>query len=269
MHPPSAGILLVASGLSTPDASIALAAFERRIQERFPGILLCRAFTARVKERRINPVTGGEESLAQALRFFAHAGVCHVAVQALHVIAGIEHDSLVADIAAYGPGLFPGALSMGKPLLDTEEDVAELAQALVVSGASELGDHEAILWVGHGSRHTGQNRYRLLASHLRDTLPPALVGAMHGNMGIPYILEEMAARHIRSVAVAPLLALPGSHAVHDVWGTNENSWISQLRQAGIACRPLVKGMVEYPHIEALWLRRIEEAVFCSTLPAKV
>ena len=62
----------------------------------------------------------------------------------------------------------------------------------------------------------------------------------------------------------PLLSIIGKHAEHDMAGAHPESWRGRIEAAGIECRPVLKGTVEYEGFTKIWAAHLEKAI--ASLP---
>ena len=58
----------------------------------------------------------------------------------------------------------------------------------------------------------------------------------------------------------PLLAVVGRHTLEDMAGASEKSWRSRLEAEGIACVPVLRGMMEYQGFMDIWVDNLAKAM---------
>ena len=254
-------ILLVAFGTRTPQALYTYQFVERKVQTTFPDIPIRWAFTSAVIRKMLagdgQPVDSVEMSLARMM----DEGVTHVAVQALHVIAGKEHHDLTVNCHLFGRmrGGFRHVM-MGLPLLGTGDDMEKAAAALLSAVPRERKPREAVIFMGHGSPHPANACYTALMYHLQQTDAGIFVGTMSGRPGIIDICAGLQKEKITSAYLLPCLAVVGTHTLKDMAGDNEHSWKSVIEKHGISCKQVLKGLAEYDAIVDIWVDHLKTIV---------
>lgn len=259
--PEKRGILLVAFGACTPQAQAAYQHVERKAQAVFPDIPIRWAFTSAVMRKKLAGVGQPGDSVEMALARMMNEGVSHVAVQALHVIAGKEHHDMMINSRLFGQmrGGFRQVL-LGLPLLGTGDDMEKIVTALLASIPPERKPQEAVIFMGHGSPHPANACYTALMYHLQQADANIFVGTMNGRPGIADICTSLRQQKITSAYLLPCLAVAGNHALKDMAGDNEHSWKSVIEKHGISCKPVLKGLAEYDAIVDIWVDHLKTIV---------
>lgn len=254
------GILLVAFGSSIPEAQVSFDNIERSVKEAFPEIPVRWAYTSRIiiakmaKEgkRLVTP----EEALAGMMR----EKFTHVAVQSLHTIPGEEFHGVVENARRFA-GMSKGLkrVPVGYPLLTATEDVDRVAKAILKVIPKERQKQEAVVLMGHGTRHPANVYYAALAYRLQKTDPNIFVGTVEGWPEIDEIKEDLTRRRIRKVYLMPFMSVAGDHARNDMAGPEEDSWKSILEKEGITCVPVLKGTAEFQEFVDIWVDHLKDA----------
>ncbi len=266
------GILVVVFGTTVAEGAKTYAGFKAATEQAFPDLPVRLAYTsahARKTARQTARMSADEAgtpvidlpSPAQALARMADEGFTHVAVQSMHVMPGHEFHDLVAAAKAL-EGLPKGLrkVTLGLPLLSGEDDLRKAALALV-SGARATGKtSEALVFVGHGTGHAASMAYPALQYFLWRQDRLALVGVIDGAPSLDDVLAELKARRPVSVRLIPLLSVAGDHAQNDIGGSEQDSWLSRIRASGLPCTADLRGLMERPEINALWLGHLRDAV---------
>jgi sirohydrochlorin cobaltochelatase len=253
------GILLAAFGSSGRQSESALQLFDAEVRARFPGMAVRWAFTSLLMRERLAMERKKTDSVRKALEKMAFERYSHVAVQPLQCIPGREYGDVLEEALALSHER-DIVVRVGTPLLHNDDDVAAAAAALLRHLPAERQTNEAVVWVGHGTRHPATVRYDALAHAVRRRDPLVYVGTMSDAPALPRILEELRARRSRHVWLLPLLAVIGRHALRDLAGPEEQSWKSRFEAEGIACTPILKGSAEYPGFIQIWLDHLELAL---------
>ena len=203
------------------------------------------------------------DSVHKALKKMAFEKFTHVAVQPVHVIPGFEYGDIVSDADELrADGTF-ASLVVGAPLLtESQASVDRAACALLAGLPSGRAPGEPVLFMGHGSRHAAEGRYEALAAAVRERDPLVLMGTLNGAVRLEHIVERLRAcgRPFGRVWLLPLLAVVGRHTLEDMAGDSEDSWRSRLEAEGIACVPVLRGMMEYQGFRDIWGDNLAQAM---------
>jgi len=257
--PPRQGVLLVAFGTSAPEARVAYDNLDRLAREAFPGTPIRWAYTSAMIRTKLG--AGGElpDSPALALARMANEGFTDIAVQPLHVIPGFEfHDLLRTARALEGKKDGPRRVSVGLPLLSTEDDLARAAELLTAAYPARKG--EAVVFVGHGTEHPAGVTYPALQAVLAERSAAHLVGTVEGRTGPEEITARLARQKVRSVTLVPLMAVAGDHAQNDIAGGEPDSWASIMTAAGLKVTPVLAGLASSDAVAGIWIEHLRQAV---------
>ena len=256
---PKPGILLVGFGSVVPRAQAAYERMGARVQAVFPNLPIRWAFTS-PRIRRILAQQGTcLDSVEMALARMMSDGFSHVAVQSLQVISGKENHELLVNCRMFGQmvGGFRD-IRVGLPLLSSETDMQNMTAALLAAIPPERKPDDAIVYVGHGSPHPSNAFYTALMFHLQERDPLAFLGTISGWPDIAAIQERLLQRRIHTAWLLPCLAVAGNHALKDIAGDNGDSWKSAFERAGIACNPVLKGLLEYDAVADIWIDHLKQ-----------
>ena len=242
------GILLAAFGSGSSQGESTLRRFDAQVRKAFPDVSVRWAFTSMLMRERLASERKKSDSVHKALKKMAFEKFTHVAVQPVHVIPGLEYGDIVSDADELrADGTF-ASLVVGAPLLtESQASVDRAARALLAELPSGRAPGEPVLFMGHGSRHAAESRYEALAAAVRERDPLVLMGTLNGTIRLEHIVEHLRAsgRPFDRVWLLPLLAVVGRHTLEDMAGDSEHSWRSRLEAEGIACVPVLRGMMEY------------------------
>lgn len=251
-------ILLAAYGSTDPEAGAGLDLFGEAVRERFPGLETGWTFTSSFVRRRLAQAGLPAPSPAQALERLRGRGFGRVAVQSLHVVAGRDYEEFAADLKEAAEGI---SLSLGRPLLDSPDDLERTARALLADPPPSRLPEEALVLMGHGTDHPAGAAYADLARLLARTDPNLILGCLEGRFGpgIAQISDLLRERGVRRAWLRPFLALAGVHARRDLSGPEDSSWGSVLERAGVECRTDLRGLCQSPGLVEIWLDHLEKA----------
>ncbi len=267
------GILLAAFGSSSLRGEKALAAFAETVRLAFPGIPVRWAYTSGHMRSRLAAAGKKTDSVTKALLRMGFERYTHVAVQSLHLIPGSEYESLLEETQEAAAEGGPRRISVGLPLLHDEDDVAGAAEALLRHLPPERTSGEPVVCMGHGTWHTGAASYQALAERISLRDPRIFIGTLEGEHRIERLLPAIAAAAAgeetgtaangagaKTVWLLPLLSIIGKHAEKDMAGDHQESWRSRIEAAGMRCRPVLTGTVEYEGFARIWTAHLADAV---------
>jgi len=259
--PVKKGILLVAFGTSVPEARKAYDNIERMVKAAFPDIPLRWAYTSSMIRSKLAKQGQPLDSMEMALARMMDERFTHVAVQSLHMIAGWEFHELQRNAAAFGAmaGGFE-RISVGGPLLASQEDFAKVTDALLKNLPRGRKAGEAVVYMGHGTSHPSNASYPALMYYLQRRDPAVFMGTVEESPTIDEIRQMLSARKVKTAYLMPFMAVAGDHALNDLAGEDATSWKSVLTRSGIDCVPVLKGSAESDDITAIWVDHLKKAV---------
>lgn len=253
------GILLAAFGASSPSGEQALMVFEQQVKEVFPTLPIRWAFTSGYMRNKLAKERVKSDSVHKALVRMYFEKYTHVAVQSLHLIGGQEYENMLEE-AEQATKEYPLKVSIGKPLLHSDQDVEQSAEALIKSLPHERTPDEAVICMGHGTWHSGASRYDDLSRAIAQKSSGIFIGTLEGEHSIENLLPSVQNFAPKLAWLFPLLSLVGKHTIIDMAGEDEESWKSQVQKLGIPCVPILKGTAEYPEFVAIWLKHLQASM---------
>lgn len=218
-------ILAVSFGTAYPGAlEQSVAVLERTLAEAFPGWEIRRAYTGETVLQTLRQQGIPAQDPVQALDGLAAEGFTHVAVQPLFISRGIEYEKLCAEVDAFRSRL---RISVGAPLLGSERDISDAAEALL-EWLPAPEDGEALLLMGHGRSGSDNADYLRMAQTLQGRRDNVYFAVMNGQPSLESVLEQLPHKpEIRKLLVSPFLLTPGCHAHRDM-----ELWAERLRAEG-------------------------------------
>ncbi len=225
-------LLVVSFGTSYADTrEKTIGASEKALAAAFPGYDLKRAFTAQTIIDILKNRDGIEtDNVAEAIEKLYQEGYGEVLIQPLHVINGEEYDDLLLDLAPYSEKF--AKLIIGKPLLNNPEDYKAMLPA-VSTAIPELGEHDAVVFMGHGTPHFANSAYGLMDYAFKaGGYPHVYVGTVEGYTDLESVMYFLKKDGIEKVTLLPLMIVAGDHAQNDMAGDEDDSWKVILKSAG-------------------------------------
>ena len=250
-------ILAVSFGTSYPDTlRKTIAATEQALAEAFPDWEVRRAFTSGMIIRKLKERDGVViENVHQAMHRLEEEGYTHVAVQSTHVMHGEEYEKMLSQLEPYRLRM---KISVGMPLLHSEEDYLSVAKALL-NWLPTLDADEALVLMGHGTTHFANSAYAQMEHMLQAHCDRVYLATVEGYPTLDSVERQLAKRpEICRLMLAPFMLVAGDHARNDMSG-EEDSWAEQLTKAGYSVRCILQGLGECSAIRELFVEHCRQA----------
>jgi sirohydrochlorin cobaltochelatase len=231
---------------------------EQVCRDRFPAHEIHWAFSGRAVRERI-PETGQRptptpEEVLGALRDGGRVPV----VQALYLLCGREFHEAVRTVRRFQP-----RAAVGRPLLSAPADVAALCDALAPV-VDDAGD-DAVLWVGHGTRHPSGLAYEVLGARLREPFGArACLGLLEGEPAPDSVAQHLREAGFRRVRLRPLMLVAGTHYWRDMAGEGPGSWKSRLMGRGLEVVSTPQALLDTSGVAELFGDHLQRALESPT-----
>ena len=250
-------IVLIAYGSCQASGLAALRTFEEKVRQRYPGIPVRWAYTSdNIRARLATNVRRKSDSVVKAVQRLALERFSPIIAQPLQIIMATENET-VEELTRTVTEELGIPLSMGQPLLASDDDVERTAHAILDHLPRDRQQGENVILVGHGAKaHASQKRYAQLAAAVQSRDSAVYIATLSGNMRVETLLPKIASE---KVWVLPLLASIGKHTISDIAGSGENSVRSILERAGHRCSVIVAGVLENASFADIWLSHLDEA----------
>jgi sirohydrochlorin cobaltochelatase len=249
-------ILLVAFGTSVQKAQSAYDNVEKQVRADFPGKEIRWAWTAHslLKSDPESPRLSVQEALAK----LATEGMRKVFILSLHVIPGFEYSNLAQTARAF-EGLPKGIreIKLSQPLLHDTDSLGKVAQLLIQSAPQGRKPDEALVFVGHGTRHAAGAYYPALQYYLHTLDKNVFIGANEGSPDREAVLKTLKINGIRKVWLGPFMTVAGEHALNDLFGPEKGSWKQIFTANGMQVETIGKGLGEYPALVTYWVQNLK------------
>lgn len=261
-------ILVVSFGTSYPAArQLGIAAVENKIRGGFPGFTVRRAFTSSTIIKKIQQKEKVFiDTPQEALRKLENEGFQDVVVQPLHLIASREYERLKREVDNYIADHRFRKLVLGKPLLCSaggpcgdEDDYTGAVRALKEQ-LPPLQPDEAVVLMGHGSRHPANIAYAILQERFDKAGLRVYMGTLEALPSFDDVQARLLAGRVKRVVLMPFMLIAGGHIHNDLAGPRDNSWKARLEQAGYEVTVYLHGLGENPAIRQMYLRKVAAAV---------
>ncbi len=249
-------LLVISFGTSYPETCEKnIVACEQRLAAAFPDRTLFRAFTSEMIIRKLAKRDGLHIcNPQQALAELAAASYQDVLIQSLHVINGDEFEKIVTQVDAFRARFLK--IGIGLPLLSSHDDFEQLIDAMQAQ-APQLASDERVVFMGHGATHHAFAAYACLDHMLMTRNLPLLVGAVESYPEIDTVVARLKRDGVRKVHLMPLMLVAGDHAINDMASEEDDSWKTQLANAGITAVPWLQGLGENPLVQQMFVEHLQ------------
>ncbi|GHV29510.1 hypothetical protein AGMMS4952_15320 [Spirochaetia bacterium] len=253
-------ILVVSFGTSFKESrDAAIGGIERAIAAAYPAYEVRRAFTSQIIINHIKKDGDGEiDNVEAAFKRLIKDGVKELIIQPTHIMNGEEYDELITQAKPFESKFT--SVKYGKPLLSSDTDYDELITVLTGVTASYNDGGTAIIFMGHGAGHETNATYaRLVGLFKSKGIPNYYIGTIEAEPALDEIIADIAKTDVKKVVLEPLMIVAGDHANNDMAGDEEDSWKSILSARGYSVTPVLKGLGQFPEVQAMFVRHAGEA----------
>lgn len=254
-------LLVVSFGTSYLDSCrLTIGAIEDALERAFPGYDLRRSFTSQMIIKHIQRRDGiSIDNVTQALDRAVSNGVKHLVIQPTHIMDGFEYQKLTKEAARYQDAFV--SLSVGAPLLTSDEDFRIVADALAASVAAYDDGKTAICFMGHGTEAAANEVYERMQKKLTDSgRDNYFIGTVEATPTVEKVLSLVKAGNYKRVLLQPMMIVAGDHANNDMAGEEEGSWKRIFESAGYEVVCQVHGLGELEAIQNLFVKHAKAAI---------
>ena len=254
-------LLAVSFGTSDLDSCRrTIGAIEDALERAFPGYDLRRSFTSQMIINHLKRRDGiSIDNVTQALDRAVSNGVKNLVIQPTHIMDGFEYQKLVKQAARYRDAFL--SLSIGTPLLTSDEDFQIVADALAASVAAYDDEKTAICFMGHGTEAAANKVYERMQQQLTDSgRNNYFIGTVEAAPTVDKVLSLVKAGNYKRVLLQPMMIVAGDHANNDMAGEEEGSWKHIFESAGYEVVCQVHGLGELEAIQNLFVKHAKAAI---------
>jgi sirohydrochlorin cobaltochelatase len=254
-------VLVVSFGTSFNESRAqTIGAIEKAIAAAYPAYEQRRAFTSQIIIDRVYERDGEKiDNLKEAMQRLRKDGVRELAVQPTHVMNGFEYDEMRAAIKPFEKDF--AKISYGLPLLASDADYEEVADIITAETKQYNDADTVVVFMGHGTEHEANSAYARLDKLLKDRgFPNYIIGTVEAEPSLDDVIEQLDALGRKKVVLLPFMIVAGDHANNDMAGDEDDSWKSILESKGYTVQPVLRGLGQYPAIQAMFVRHAGEAI---------
>lgn len=254
-------LLAVSFGTSYNDSRRrTIGAIEDALEEAFPEYSVRRGFTSQIIIDRVKSRDQIEiDNVTQALERAASNGVKRLVVQPTHLMNGLEYNDLVDEVAAYSDAF--QEVTVGEPLLTSDEDFQKVIQAVVNSTAEYDDGQTAICLMGHGTEAESNQVYGKMQEMFKEAgYANYYVGTVEASPSLDDVMAAVKEGEYENVVLMPLMIVAGDHANNDMAGDEEGSWKRTFEDAGYQVTCILKGLGELEEIQQIFAEHAQAAM---------
>ena len=254
-------LLVVSFGTSFNDnRRNTIGAIEDALEKAFPDWSVRRAFTSQIIIDHVKSRDGEEiDNVKQALDRAVANGVKKLVIQPTHLMNGLEYTDLTEEVSQYADAF--DKISIGEPLLSTDEDFKSVEEAITGATASYDDGQTAIVFMGHGTEADSNAIYSKMQENLKaDKYDNYYIGTVEATPSVSDVLEQVKAGDYKRVVLRPLMVVAGDHANNDMAGDEDDSWKSIFEAAGYNVECVLEGLGSVNAIHEIYVAHAQKAV---------
>ena len=254
-------LLVVSFGTSFNDSRrLTIGGIERALQKAFPDWSVRRAFTSQIIIDHVKSRDGEViDNVSEALDRAVENSVKTLVVQPTHLMHGYEYTDLVNELAEYADAF--ESITVGEPLVNSEEDFALTAAVLADSTASYNDGKTAIVYMGHGTEAESNEIYAKMQQLMKDAgYENYFIGTVEAEPSLEDVLALVQAGSYERVVLRPMMIVAGDHANNDMAGAEEDSWKSVFEAAGYDVECVLQGLGQSSVVQQMFVRHTAEAM---------
>ena len=254
-------LLVVSFGTSFNDSRRnTIGAIEDALEKAFPDWSVRRAFTSQIIIDHVKSRDGEEiDNVKQALDRAVSNGVKKLVIQPTHLMNGLEYTDLTEEVSQYADAF--DKISIGEPLLGTDEDFKSVEEAITGATASYDDGQTAIVFMGHGTEADSNAIYSKMQENLKaDKYDNYYIGTVEATPSVSDVLEQVKAGDYKRVVLRPLMVVAGDHANNDMAGDEDDSWKSIFEAAGYNVECVLEGLGSVDAIHEIYVAHAQKAV---------
>ena len=254
-------LLVVSFGTSFNDSRrMTIGGIERALQRAFPDWSVRRAFTSQIIIDHVKNRDGEViDNVAEALDRAVENGVKTLVVQPTHLMHGYEYTDLVEELAGYADAF--ESITVGEPLVNSEEDFALTAAVLADVTADYDDGKTAIVYMGHGTEAASNEIYAKMQQIMTAAgYENYFIGTVEAKPSVDDVLALVQAGSYERVVLRPMMIVAGDHANNDMAGDEEDSWKSVFEAAGYDVECVLQGLGQSRVIQQMFVQHTADAI---------
>lgn len=249
------GILVVSFGTSYKEAKEkGISSLEKNIKSKFADTSIYRAYTSNIVRKVLARRGEVVDSVEEALVCMKEDGIKKVFVQPTHLIYGEEYEK-IRKAVSFKAHMFD-EIKVGEPLLGDTKDMKKIAH--ILHQEYPIKEDECLVLMGHGTKHFCNTVYAAMEYICHEQgFKNIYMGTVEAYPDVDIVIRKLKADGRKKVTLIPFMLVAGNHAINDMAGDIENSWVNRFRNEGFETKVILKGLGEYKKIRELYCQHIK------------
>lgn len=237
---------------------------EQALAAAFPAYDQYRAFTSTVIRKRLSARGINIDDTETVLQKLHEHGYEEVVLQPTHLLHGEEFEQKILSLKEKYTSTFKKII-ISQPLIVNELDY-KLTAAAIAAQLPTLAADEGVVLMGHGTPRNNNKAHGYTYVKLQEIFNamqlPIVVGTVEDEdtPNFEAVLEQLKKRCYKHVHMYPLMVVAGDHANNDMYGTDEDSWKTQIKALGIKTTGHLCGLGRTKAIQALYIQHVLRAL---------
>lgn len=254
-------ILIVTYGTTVERAAVLYDRFDKTLQDEFKSFKIFWAYTSSIVRKKMSERGILLNDTETALLNLANDGYKRIIIQSLHIIPGVEYHKILQAVSLFNHKKESEGVEVkiGNPLLSSFNDLEKVADALIKNAPNERKKDEALVFMGHGSKHHFSDLiYVAFNSVLEKKDVNSFLGTVEGHPTWENVISDLKNRKVKKVWLIPFMTIVGNHVMNDLTGKDYNSWISSLKREGYKCEVVLKGILDNSSVSSVWIEHLKD-----------
>lgn len=249
------GILIVSFGTTNKTAEEnSILALDTYIRKIYKNSMIIHAYTSNIIRKILKKRGETIYSIEEALENLKENGIKQVAVLPTHLLYGEEYEKIQTVVHQYR-SVFE-EIKIGAPLLKDTRDLKTVAN--VLNEEYPMHDEECLVLMGHGTEHFCNTVYAAMEYICHEQgFKNIFVGTVEAYPELNVVIKKVKENNYKKATIIPFMFVAGDHAINDMAGEDESSWVNQFEQNGIKTTTVLKGLGEYDRIKELYCKHID------------
>ena len=153
-------------------------------------------------------------------------------------------------------------ISLGDPLLTSDDDYKKVAAAIKENMASFDDGKTALCLMGHGTEADSNADYAKMQEVFKNEgLTQFFVGTVEAEPTCEDVIAAASAAGYKKAVLAPFMVVAGDHANNDMADeTDPDSWAAKFVAAGFEVTCLLQGLGQNVAVDDIYVSHVDDAI---------